>query len=147
MLNLRLGPGILLGVLLSGCGGQPSPLIAGGPHSGVMIKLPESKGYAELVFEPLARKAPRSAPTEPALYFLGPDRASPLSPLPTGVTLDLLDPDSRRTVSRPLGPSPKAGDPVGSARFATGPIDVDHSQFPASGELKADLGGPIRVAF
>lgn len=132
---------------LSGCGGSPSPLKAGGPHQGVLIQLPESKGFAELVFEPLPKPGPRSSPTELALYFLGPDGATPMTSLPSDVAIDVMDPESRRKTPRPFKPSPRAGDPVGSARFATGPIDRDYSGFAIGGDLKANLGGPISIPF
>jgi len=148
MRRLRLACWLPVALALSGCGGSSSPLKAGGPHQGVLIRLPAGKGFAELVLEPLPRPVPRSGPSELVLYFLGPDSASALSPLPTEVMLDVLDPESRQKAPRRLNPAPKAGDPVGGGRFASGPVDVDYSHFSIGGELQANLGaGEVRVPF
>lgn len=114
-----------------------------------MIPLPGAGGFAEFVIEPLpaGKVPPRMAPTELALYFLNADRAKPLESLPTEVAVEVLDPESRQTMNRPMTPSPRSGNPVGSARFASGPIDRDYSQFPITGTLKANRGGPINVPF
>lgn len=132
---------------LAGCGGSTSPLKAGGPHQGVMIQLPASKGYAELVTEPLANRKKTSAPAELVLYFLGTDMTTPLTQLPTDVTLEAFDPESRQKIPFKMAPSPKASDPAGAARFASGPIDRDFSNFAITGSLRFDLGGPSDVAF
>ena len=132
---------------LAGCGGDPSPLQAGGPHQGVMIKLPASRGYAELVLEPLVKPSPRMASTEVALYFLGGDMATPLAALPADVEINMLDPETRQKAVRKFAPSPRTGDPVGAARFATGPIDHDYSGVALGGTLTARMDGPIAVDF
>ena len=137
----------LVALTCGGCGGSPSPLKAGGPHQGVMIKLPESKGYAELVIESLVKPPARMAPSEVALYFLGADMATPISPPPTDVQVDIFNPETREKTPQKFAPSPKPGDAAGAARFATGPIPQDYSQFAIGGDLKANLNGPISVAF
>ena len=137
----------LVALTLAGCGGSPSPLKAGGPHDGVMIKLPESKGFAELKLESLTKPAPRKAPVEIALYFVGTDKATPLNPLPSEVEINVIDPETRQKTLYKFTPSPKEGDPVGAARFVSGPIERDYGQVAIAGELRANLNGPVTVNF
>ena len=112
-----------------------------------MIQLPASKGYAELICEPVTARKRTAAPTELVLYFLNSDMTTPLATLPTEVMLETFDPEARQTIPQKLTSSPKPGDPIGSARFASGPIDRDYSQFALTGTLKVNLAGPLEVPF
>jgi hypothetical protein len=116
---LPAGLVLLLG-LTSGCGGG-RPVSTEGrsapPHGGMMLTMPEEKGFVEIVTRAPARKGDTSAP-EFAVYFLGPDRSTPLAAPPASATLTVTTPTGAEAVElKPMkdafisqpGPSRLAG--------------------------------------
>ena len=134
----------LLALTLAGCGGGPGGSAAAnpdtkyGPHGGLAIPLPGEKGYAEVIAETVPNPKP-NAEGVIAVYFLQADLKSPLTPLPTGVTLSIKLPGSEDSKSLTLTPQPKAKDPAGSARVASpvGPYALDRIE----GEFSASVDG------
>ena len=132
-----------------GCAGTatgPANTVGLGPHRGRLLRLPDDAGFAEVVVES-AGKSPKSAITEVAAYFFGPDARAPLAPPPAdvAVSLYLAEAKERRTV--PLKPASKDGDPASSGRFAAVPPPGFDGVI-VSGRLSAKLGGrDIDVVF
>ncbi|HEY2156041.1 MAG TPA: hypothetical protein VGH33_10460 [Isosphaeraceae bacterium] len=128
---------------IAGCSGSNAGpgAEAGGPHGGVFVSLPGEAGVAEILTEEeAAAKGQRQrgrTPKSVVVYFLGPDKKTALSPLPTAVGVKFLGADSVPAIT--LGPAPDSKDPSGAGRFASPVGDYDLSGRRA--ELTADLGG------
>ncbi len=132
--------------LTAGCGTpEPSSQVLKGTHSGTSIRLPEDKGYVELVNEPIMTDRRNPQPTSIVAYFYQADGKSPMSPSPTDVSFQ-IDPDARSrqrdksaagSSTLPLSAEPKADDPAGASRFAskTGPYALTAVR----GTLKAKI--------
>ncbi len=136
--------------LLAGCGSSDlsssSPVVKG-THSGTAIRLPDEKGFVELVNEPpvVDRRNPQA--TSIVAYFLKADGKSAMSPTPTDVSFQ-IDPDARskqrgkatgNSSTVGLSAEPKADDPTSASRFTskTGPYDLAGIR----GTLKAKING------
>jgi hypothetical protein len=127
--------------LTAGCAerGASSPVgpeIFRGPHGGVTIALPDGKGYAEVVNEGDGRRARTNVAV--VTYFLGPDKQSPMTPLPTNLKIKIGEGDTAKTV--PLTPSPKSGDPLSSSRLASanGPYAVFDQRCTLTGAVNGE---------
>jgi hypothetical protein len=113
---------------LVGCWGDraevPPPQFVNGPHGGLSYRLPDDRGYAEIINEPPISASGGTPQTAVVVYFLGTDARTPLESKPTGVKVE-LDLGRRRN-TLPLSPSALAGDPSGSNRFVskTGPYVI-----------------------
>jgi hypothetical protein len=114
---------------------------SGGPHGGVIVSLPGEAGVAEvLTEEAAASKGQRQrgrAPKAVVVYFLGPDKKTAVSPLPTGVGVKMLGGETAPAIT--LGHAPDSKDPAGAGRFASPVGDYDLGGRRA--ELTADVGG------
>ena len=125
--------------VLAGCegGAALAPQVVVGPHGGTAYRLPGERGFAELVNEPEVDDARVAPTTALVVYFLQPDGKSPLTPAPSDVSARVMI--ERRLTTLPLKAEPKAGDPTGSARFATilGPYQLADLH----GTLTATAGG------
>src|SRR5262249_34425390 len=120
---------LVTGAALAGCSSDPPAPPVGvtrGPHQGTTIRLPEDKGFVELVNEPEVDGRGRNEATALVAYFLNSDGKSPLSPAPTGVKFELAVAGKKAAQPVALAPEPKADDPAGAARFAskTGPYNL-----------------------
>jgi hypothetical protein len=107
------------------------------------LRLPDDKGFVELVNEPAVTDRRNPQPTSLVAYFLQPDARSAMTPSPTDVGMQ-IDPgrgSRKRTeaTALPLGAEPKADDPAGGSRFASkvGPYALSGIR----GTLKAKVGG------
>ncbi len=132
-------------VVLAGCSessAPPAPKVAvDGPHGGAVVSLPGNAGFAEIFSE-----VPGASDTEKAargrvakavvVYFLGPDKTSALSSLPTAVTVTITGASGGPIE---LTPTPDAKDPAGAGKFASKPGEYDLGGRRA--ELNLDLGG------
>jgi hypothetical protein len=81
------------------------------------VTLPGDAGVAEVLTEEVATKGPRRrgrAPKAVVVYFLGPDKKTALSPVPTGVGVKILGAESAAGAIT-LGPAPDPKDPAGPA--------------------------------
>jgi hypothetical protein len=138
-----------LGIVASGCHRAESVAIAPGPegpHRGLVLKLPENSGFAEIVVEAADGGTARSGRNEVAVYFLGSDVKTPLTPSPTDVRIDLVlgEAQTRKIVS--LSERPRSRDPSGKTRFSVpAPDGFDGT---LGGKLTANLSGrSIEIAF
>jgi hypothetical protein len=142
---VRLLP-FLLAACAMGCGGS-APVPAGaddrlGPHHGVLIALPATKGYAEILDE--RGRAGRS-PARILVYLLAPDLKAPSSASVSraNVTITVIAGKPEKVA---LEPAPDAGDPLGKNRLASQPGQFALRE--AEGELVANLDGhEFRGAF
>jgi|SRR5271157_1747200 len=76
--------------LTVGCGSpELSSQVFKGTHSGTSIRLPEDKGYVELVNEPIVTDRRNPQPTSIVAYFHQADGKSPMSPSPTDVSFQI----------------------------------------------------------
>jgi hypothetical protein len=137
-----LALGVVSTLAVAGCSGAPpSEGQAGaGPHQGVIVPLPGDSGFAEVLTEEPAAKAPARRghpPKAVVVYFLGPDQKAALSPAPTGVGVKILGNETAETVALNSAPAPK--DPAGASRFASAVGNYDLAGRRA--ELSADVGG------
>lgn len=116
----------LLAVLMvtAGCGQSYSPpkvppRILQGPHGETAYRLPEDKGYVELLNEP-AVDARAQTPTALVAYFLQEDGETPLATAPTDVRFEVEIDRQQQTL--PMTASGEAG----AARFETeeGPYNL-----------------------
>lgn len=81
--------------LIAGCGSpELSSQVLKGTHSGRSIRLPEDKGYVELVNEPIVTDRRNPQPTSIVAYFFQTDGKSAMSPSPTDVSFQ-IDSDAR----------------------------------------------------
>ena len=120
-----------------GCGGGSSTTVTAagttaGPHGGLAIPLPDGKGFAEVVVEkdPKAKPGSKSAMPKIAVYFLGPDVKTPLTPAPTTVSVKSIP---------PTGESATVSLTLDGTRFITPPGDFDYDEL--RGELTATFDG------
>jgi hypothetical protein len=139
---------VVTGAALAGCSSDPPAPPAGvtrGPHQGTTIRLPEDKGFVELVNEPEVSGRGRNETTALVAYFLNSDAKSPLSPAPTDVKFELSVP-GKKAQPVALAAEPKADDPAGAARFASksGPYNLAEVR----GSLSATVAGQsVSVAY
>lgn len=144
----RLLMGFLITCLAAGCGGgggegggaPPGSTVASlsvGPHGAPAVALPGGAGLAEV----MAEMVPSATDPVLAVYFLKPDGATPLSPLPTDARVVIDGTDHPLTAK---GPAKK--DAAGAGRMVTGPLPIDPDR--VSGELAATINGEgVRVPF
>ncbi len=141
--------------LTAGCGSpEPSSQVLKGTHSGTFIRLPDDKGFIELVNEPVVTDRYNPQPTSIVAYFFQADGKSAMSPSPTDVSFEIT-PDARSrqrdrsaagSSTLHLSAEPKADDPAGASRFAskTGPYALAAIR----GALKAKINGQeVSTAF
>lgn len=144
--------------LVAGCGSpEPSSQVIKvfkGTHGGTTFRLPDEKGFVELVNEPVVTDRLNPQPTSIVAYFYQADGKSAMSPSPTDVSFQIA-PDARSkqrgqatggASTLPLSAEPKADDPAGASRFAskTGP----YFMAAVRGTLKAKISGQdISTAF
>jgi hypothetical protein len=86
----------IMPIVLSGCGQTtPQPTAtAGAPHGGTAFVFPDKKGSVEILGEVAAKDtagASKSNSHQIVAYFFQGDNATPLSPPPTGVKVNLGD--------------------------------------------------------
>jgi hypothetical protein len=70
---------ILFAIVIDGCGGTPAVLAPKAPHGGMIFDLPESRGFVEVVRQPMADQPGLCRLT---LYYLD-SEMKPISPPPT----------------------------------------------------------------
>ncbi len=141
--------------LTVGCGSpELNSQILKGTHGGTTFRLPDEKGFVELVNEPVVTDRRNPQPTTIVAYFFQADGKTAMSPSPTDVSFQ-IDPDARSrqrdkatsgSSTLPLSAEPKADDPTGASRFAskTGPYDLAGLR----GTLKAKINGQdVSTAF
>jgi len=121
-----------------GAGGvSPDPRVnaatANGPHGGQAVPLPGDQGFAEILIEQGAKKAPPRF----AVYFLAPDLKGPLPAKPTEVRAKLITAEGESSVS--LSPDPKRDDKTGAGRYTSPPGKFDADEY--TGELTAVIDG------
>jgi hypothetical protein len=120
---------VLTAGFFSGCEGSRPPeptVVPRGPHHGTTLRLPDAKGFVELVNEPEVRDRRKNEPTAIVAYYLQPDAKSALNPPPSDVsfTIDSGGGDRGRSgapKSVPLQAEPRSDDPAGASRFASQP--------------------------
>ncbi|AGA24854.1 hypothetical protein [Singulisphaera acidiphila] len=142
---------VTLCVTFGGCGGSgsqpgasgPASALEVGPHGGILIPLPEEKGFAEVALESPPGAAKRSSKPMLVARFLRPDLKSALEPPPGEVSIKLEFPDrAAETISlKPVTEANSRNDP---GRFASAP--GDYAVDPLIGELKATLQGQAFAA-
>lgn len=142
-------PLLLLAVVPLGCGGAAGTTMSTkalpakpGTHGGTAFPLPDEKGYAEIVVEPVKQtKAGREVVL--AVYFLTADLKLALPSAPADVFAKMTLPGEEGEKRVNLIATPKSPN---DGRFATevGRFDYDEIR----GELAATIGGsPITVPF
>ena len=149
-MRMRLRVGMLgLAALCWGCD-SPGPQLAVNvtvaPHRGTMIRLPDDKGFVELVNEPEVFDRRKTEPTSIVAYYLQIDGRSPLDPAPAEVHFAIETGGGKGAHGKPgsgerilLSAGPKPDDPVGAARFASRPGPYDLAGI--RGTLTAKIGG------
>ncbi len=128
--------------IVAGCGGStPSTSNTGtvGPHRGVLLKLPDDLGFAEVVVESTGNPA-RSLTTEVAAYFFGPDAKAAIMPPPTDVSFLLYLAEAKARQKVAMKPALKSSDPAGTGRFVAEP-PPGFDGVVTGGTLAARLGG------
>jgi len=141
--------------LTAGCGSPAlSSLVFTGTHGGTTFRLPDEKGFVELVNEPVVTDRRNPQPTSIVAYFFQADGKSAMSPSSTDVSFEIT-PDARSrqrdrsaagSSTLHLSAEPKADDPAGASRFAskTGPYALAAIR----GALKAKINGQeVSTAF
>jgi hypothetical protein len=140
---------LALAALLSGCNSSESPVavsVGRGPHQGTMIRLPEDKGFVELVNEPEVTDRRNPQPTTIVAYYLQIDAKSPLTPAPLDVSFAIATGGGKggrgkqgSAKSIPLDADAKSADPAGASRFASKPGPYHLSAI--RGNLSAKISG------
>jgi len=141
--------------LTVGCGSpELSSQVFKGTHGGTTFRLPDEKGFVELVNEPVVTDRHNPQPTSIVAYFYQANGKTAMSPSPTDVSFQ-IDPDARSrqrgkatagSSTLPLSAEPKADDPAGISRFAskTGSYDLAGVR----GTLKAKINSQdVSTAF
>ncbi len=141
---IRLGTSFLVIALgiCSGCGGGNEPLSPDkapktGPHGSLANPIGEV-GFVEVVREGGFDQVVL------AVYFLSLDLESPMSPLPSNVTLDIKTP-VREMTGVSIRPQGTSGDET-SGRYATAPGDYDYDEISGTVYLTID-GDSLEVPF
>jgi hypothetical protein len=145
---------LLGGIGLAGCSGstqvaKPDERI--GPHQGTLLKLPEDRGYAEVVNAGQAakgRSAPRQGGTQSQIvvYFLDRELKAPSAVSPSNVVVKLTIVTGKPAEAVSLDAAPEVGDPLGGKRYASKPGAYQLSS--AHCELSATLDGqPFNAEF
>jgi hypothetical protein len=144
-----VGAALALAAFLTGCDSSTPPegiSVAIGPHQGTMIRLPEDKGFVELVNEPEVTDRRNPQPTSIVAYYLQADAKSSLSPAPADVGFAMDTGGGKAARGRkgtpetiPLVAEPKSDDPAGSSRFASKPGPYQLSAI--RGNLSAKIAG------
>ena len=106
-----------------GCNSGPltSPQVMVGPHHGTAIRLPDDKGFVELINEPEVSGRGSREPTAIVAYFLKPDGSSTLEPAPSDVMVVLAGAVKKGSETIPLAAEPRSDDPAGGSRFVSKP--------------------------
>jgi hypothetical protein len=142
MTKLRVSVALLVMSLslFVGCGMPipPPALNVQGPHDGNSSRLPDDRGFVEIVNEPEVPSRASKQPTSIVAYFYQPDGKTPMTPPPSDVRV-VLDLGRRRTEKLAMKAEPKSGDTSGACRFAskTGPYQLPNLR----GQLSASVGG------
>ena len=135
--------------LLAGCSGSSDRQAEAltGPHQGTLVKLPDGRGYAEILDLGKERSSSRGdAPSQVAVYFLAADGKGSATGSASGVAVELTIVTGRPAKVVPLESSPDAADPAGKARFLSKPGVYRLSE--STGDLVASLDGQaIKVPF
>ncbi len=133
---------ILIGSVACAClGCGPSPIqgpTVQPPHRGVILKLPDDLGYAELVVESAGSSKPGRA--ELAAYFLGPDAKTALAIPVSGVTVEIYIAEAKTRKAVPMALQPRPADPSAGARFAS-PIPEGFDGNIAGPRITASVAG------
>lgn len=151
MRHVALVPIVLAGALLPGCSGSDSRQAEAltGPHQGSLVKLPDGRGYAEILdLDPgKGRSSSRGdTPSQVAVYFLATDGKGPTTGSASGVAVELTIATGQPPRVVPLDAAPDATDPAGKARFLSKPGVYHLSE--STGDLIASLDGQaIKVPF
>lgn len=136
---------LVLPILLTfvGCSPMPPaapPTVVKGPHEGTTIRLPDDKGFVEIVNEPRLGERDDVGQTALVAYFLQPDGRSPMSPAPTDVKFDIkLAARNSAPQSVKMAADPKTSDAAGAARFASKP--GTYNLVNVRGRITASIGG------
>jgi hypothetical protein len=143
---------LLVGIGLAGCSSSnpaANPDKRLGPHQGTLLKLPEAKGYAEVVSagEARGRSASRQgAQTQIVVYFVDPELKAPAAVSPSGVVVKLTIATGKPPEVVSLEAAPEVSDPLGGKRYASKPGNYQLTS--AHGELNATLDGqPFSAEF
>jgi hypothetical protein len=128
-----------LAALSAGCGGSPpadpaAVVATVGPHGGRAVSLPDKKGLVEVVVEPAKGSTKANRQVVLAVYLLGPDGKSALSPAPSQVAVSVVTPQdtTAKPVSLRAEDAAKPGTSVG-LRYVSDPGDFDYD------ELRGDV--------
>ncbi len=130
----------LVASALAGCGSIGAPATKAlpskaGTHGGTAFPLPDGKGYAEVVVEPV-KTTKKGRDVVLAMYFVTPDQSAALEPAPTGVTAKMTVPGEAAPLSVTLNPKslkPKDG------RLASEVGPYDHDEI--HGEIQGTFDG------
>jgi hypothetical protein len=143
---------LLGGIGLAGCSGSTqvaNPDKRIGPHQGTLLKLPEGKGYAEVLEagQSKGRAAARQgAQAQILVYFLDAELKAPASVSPSGVVVKLTIVTGKPAETVTLEAAPEVSDPLGGKRFASKPGIYQLTS--VHGELSATLDGqPFSAEF
>ncbi len=111
-----------------------------------MIRLPEDKGFVELVNEPEVNDRRKPEPTSIVAYYLQTDGKSPLEPAPADVSFAIETGGGKGARGKPgsgdripLSAQPRPDDPLGAVRFASKPGPYDLAAI--RGTLTATIAG------
>jgi len=141
--------------LVAGCASpELSPQAFKGTHAGTTFRLPDEKGFVELVNEPVVTDRRNPPPTSIVAYFYQADGKSAMSPSPTDVSFQInpgagsrqRDKSAAGSSTLPFSAEPKADDPASTSRFVskTGPYDLAGVR----GALRAKINGQdVSTAF
>jgi hypothetical protein len=143
MPKVPLFPPLLAVVLYAGCGGGslPPPIPpTSALHGGILVPLPEDRGYVELVNGQRTSRS-RTVITTIVAYLMQSDQKTALTSTPSSVSVKLLTPKGQKEV--PLKHTPEPGDPAGTARFVSepGPLELNG----AGGEITVVLDGKTLI--
>lgn len=145
MLRLAKPLALMLVAAIVGCGAVGTTAVTSlpskpGTHGGTAFPLPDGKGYAEVVLEPV-KSSKKGRDVVLAMYFVKPDQSAALEPAPTSISAKMTVPGESTPITATL--TPKSLKP-NDGRFATevGPYDYDEIR----GEITGTFDGqPFNV--
>ncbi len=119
-------------LVAAGCSGE-APKLPRTSHGGVIVPLPDHRGYAEILNEKRV-KSGTATMTNIVAYFVQPDESTPLSPAPSEVAVKLSLPRGEKTIALTRDSGTANG-----VRFASdeGPYDLSGQ----GGEILITLEG------